>query len=195
VPELTETPVKFLDNVNSKAGTFPVEFSWTAASDDHTPSEGLSYAIKIGTTIDGENIMSANSNITGVRKVSGKGNVEHNKKWLLSLPIGTYYWSVQAIDASYSGSEFSVSNKFEILDNSLSTNSFDKEVLVRTFPNPTSNIVKVTIPQEYVLEKIEIYNSLGQFVGQYSKNIISLQNLADGYYFFKIYTSGGTATK
>ena len=195
VPELTGTPVKFLDNVNSKAGTFPVEFSWTAASDDHTPSEGLSYAVKIGTTIDGENIMSANSNITGVRKVSGKGNVEHNKKWLLSLPVGTYYWSVQAIDASYSGSEFSISNEFEIVDNSLSTNSFDKEVLVRTFPNPTSNIVKVEIPQEYVLEKIEIYNSLGQFVGQYSESIIPLQNLADGQYFFKIYTSGGIATK
>jgi hypothetical protein len=195
VPELPGTPVKFLNDVSSKAGTYPVELSWLAASDDHTPSAGLTYAIKIGTTPGAENIMGANANTTGKRKVSEKGNVEHNKKWRLSLPVGIYYWSVQAIDASYSGSEFSVSNKFQITANGLSTESFDKDILVTAFPNPTNDIVTVIIPEEYVLEKIEMYNSLGQFVGQYTKSTISLQNLAGGNYFLKIYTSGGITTK
>jgi hypothetical protein len=195
VPALPSTAVKFLNNVSSKAGTYPVELSWLAASDDHTPSAGLTYALKIGTTPGAENIMGANANTFGKRKVSEKGNVEHNKKWRLSLPVGVYYWSVQAIDASYSGSEFSVSNKFEITANGLSTESFDKDILVTAFPNPTNDIVTVIIPEEYVLEKIEMYNSLGQFVGQYTKSTISLQNLAGGNYFLKIYTSGGITTK
>ena len=195
IPILPSAPLKVLNNVSSKVGTYPVELSWLAASDDHTPSDGLTYAVKIGTTPGSENIMGANSNVSGIRKVSGKGNVEHNKKWRLSLPVGIYYWSVQAIDASYSGSEFSTTNKFEITSKGLSTKSFDKEILVKAYPNPTNDIVTVTIPNEFVLEKIEMYNSLGQFVAQYTKNTISLQNLASGNYFLKIYTSGCTTTK
>jgi hypothetical protein len=195
VPELASTAVKMLDNVDSKQGTYPVELSWTAASDDHTPSTGLTYAIKIGTTPGSENIMAANANVSGMRKVSGKGNVEHNKKWRLSLPVGVYYWSVQAIDASYSGSGFSDANQFEITSKGLSTKSFDKAILVKVFPNPTNDIVSVIIPQEYVFEKIEMYNSLGQFVGQYTKSTFSIQNHASGNYFLKIFTSGGITTR
>jgi hypothetical protein len=42
---------------------------------------------------------------------------------------------------------------------SLSTDSFEK-YLIKAFPNPTNDIVTVIIPKEYVLEKIEMYNSL-----------------------------------
>jgi hypothetical protein len=195
VPGLTSTPVKVLNNVSSKVGTYPVELSWLAASDDHTPNDGLTYAIKIGTTPGSENIMGANSNISGIRKVSGKGNVEHNKKWRLSLPVGIYYWSVQAIDASYSGSEFSTTNKFEITSKGLSTKDFDKGFEVKAYPNPTTDIVNIVLPNGLILEKIEMYNSLGQFMGEYTKSTISLQSLASGNYFLKIFTSGGTTTK
>jgi hypothetical protein len=44
-----------------------------------TPPAGLTYALKIGTTPGAENIMGANANTSGKRKVSEKGNVEHNK--------------------------------------------------------------------------------------------------------------------
>ncbi|MGO4819793.1 T9SS type A sorting domain-containing protein [Flavobacterium sp. W22_SRS_FP1] len=40
-----------------------------------------------------------------------------------------------------------------------------------------------------------MYNSLGQFVGQYTKSTFSIQNHASGNYFLKIYTSGGITTK
>lgn len=188
-------PVTNLIGVNSKVGTYPVELSWQAASDDHTPSEGLTYAIKIGTAPGGENIMGANANTTGIRKVSGKGNVEHNKKWRLSLPIGTYYWSVQAIDASYSGSEFSVVNKFEITAQGLSKDSFENTVAVKVYPNPVNDMVTVTIPEVFYLEKIEVYNSVGQFIAKYTTSTILLKNLSRGNYLLKIYTSGGTTTK
>jgi hypothetical protein len=44
----------------------------------------------------------------------GKGNAEHNLKWRLSLAVGTYYFSVQAIDASYAGSAFSSPVQFKV---------------------------------------------------------------------------------
>jgi hypothetical protein len=78
---------------------------------------------------------------------------------------------------------------------SLSTKSFDKEIVVKAYPNPTNDLVTVVMPKEYVLEKIEMYTSLGQFVELYTTNTISLQNLASGTYFLKIYTSGATSTK
>ena len=95
-----------------ESGYVAVEFSWNASTDDLTKSSGLTYAIKVGTSEDGEEIMSSNANINGVRKTADKGNVEHNLSWKLSLPIGSYYWSIQAIDASYLGSSFSTSKSF-----------------------------------------------------------------------------------
>jgi hypothetical protein len=78
---------------------------------------------------------------------------------------------------------------------SLSTKSFDKEIVVKAYPNPTNDLVTVVMPKEYVLEKIEMYTSLGQFVELYTTNTISLKNMASGHYFLKIYTSGATSTK
>jgi hypothetical protein len=40
-------------------------------------------------------------------------NAEHNLKWRLSL-AGTYYFSVQAVDASYAGSAFSSPVQFKV---------------------------------------------------------------------------------
>ena len=116
---VVNNPPSVPDGLSSKivsdeveSGHVAVEFSWNASTDDLTKSSGLTYAIKVGTSEDGEEIMSSNANINGVRKTADKGNVEHNLSWKLSLPIGSYYWSVQAIDASYLGSPFSTSKSF-----------------------------------------------------------------------------------
>ena len=107
-------PPTILDDQNVEEGHVAVEFSWLASTDDLTLPNGLTYAIKIGTTKGGEEIMSSNANFNGIRKSAKKGNVEHNLKWKLSLPSGSYYWSVQAIDAAYLGSTFSTSELFTI---------------------------------------------------------------------------------
>jgi hypothetical protein len=114
VPVYTTNASRIVSTIASTVGKYPVELSWNSSTDDHTPSPGLTYAIKIGTTPGGEEIMSANSNNDGTRKVSTKGNAEHNTKWKVSLPVGKYYWSVQAIDASYSGSAFTEPQTFDV---------------------------------------------------------------------------------
>jgi hypothetical protein len=123
VPVLPTNASKVLSNIATTAGKYPIELNWGASTDDHTPSPGLTYAIKIGTTAGGEEIMSANANSDGTRKVSTKGNAEHNSKWKVSLPVGKYYWSVQAIDAAYSGSPFTEPQVFEVSATGVTVNN------------------------------------------------------------------------
>ncbi|HCF03527.1 FG-GAP-like repeat-containing protein [Flavobacterium sp.] len=123
VPVLPTNASKVLSNIATTAGKYPIELNWGSSTDDHTPSPGLTYAIKIGTTAGGEEIMSANANSDGTRKVSTKGNAEHNSKWKVSLPVGKYYWSVQAIDAAYSGSAFTDPQVFEVSATGVTVNN------------------------------------------------------------------------
>ena len=50
---------------------------------------------------------------TGTRHISGRGNVGTNLAWTLrNLDPGIYYWAVQALDHTYSGSVFSDEDTF-----------------------------------------------------------------------------------
>ncbi|MDH4032405.1 MAG: hypothetical protein OEV80_01250, partial [candidate division Zixibacteria bacterium] len=52
---------------------------------------------------------------TGYRRVVAMGNVFQNLTWELnSLPAGTYFWSVQAIDNNFEGSQFAVEQQFVV---------------------------------------------------------------------------------
>jgi len=52
---------------------------------------------------------------TGKRKVSRIGNADLNLKYKLdSLPVGTYYWSVQAVNNAYKGSSWADEQTFTI---------------------------------------------------------------------------------
>ena len=66
------------------------------------------YLIRLdGTSAGNDDIISANASDLGFRTVPSKGNAEHNLKWKLALSPGTYFWAVQAADASFVGSLFS----------------------------------------------------------------------------------------
>jgi hypothetical protein len=77
----------------------------------------------------------------------------------------------------------------------LSTNSFDKLDVVKVYPNPTTDFVTVSLPNAAVVQKIAVYNSLGQLVRSENKNTVSLQNLANGNYYLTIYTAEGNYSK
>jgi rhamnogalacturonan endolyase len=81
------------------------------------------------------------------------------------------------------------------LGSTLSIDSFEKSDLAKAFPNPTHNNVTVTIPETAVLEKILVYNSLGQLVSTESENTVSLEKLNSGNYYFLIITSTGNYVK
>ena len=140
VPEIISTQI--LLSEQTVEGNLVIEFSWNASSDDLTPVEGLTYALKIGTTENGEEIMSANSNPNGQRKTAEKGNAEHNLKWKVSLPDGVFYWSVQAIDAAYNGSAFSSPRQFlASSDLKLGDSNADKSVNILDLTNIIDKIL------------------------------------------------------
>ncbi|MFN4085392.1 MAG: FG-GAP-like repeat-containing protein [Spirosomataceae bacterium] len=99
-----------------------LRFVWNPATDDNTPSKGLTYSLRVGTTPTNNAILASHANLNGTLTKPAIGNVSTNTAWNLQmLPDGEYYWSVQAIDASFVGGPFSIPQKFTIQNGRLST--------------------------------------------------------------------------
>jgi len=93
-----------------------ITLSWSAANDNTTPTNGLTYNVRIGRTPGGIDVISPMAHPTsGLRRIAAPGNAQWNKFKLANLYIpGTYYWSVQAIDNSYAGGPFATEQIFSI---------------------------------------------------------------------------------
>lgn len=107
--------------------------TWNAASDNQTNANALTYNVRIGTTPGGSEIVNALSNkATGFRRLVGNGNSGTNLKYIIKgLAIGTYYWSVQAIDQAYAGGSFATEASFTL---PLSNQSTINNGLVAWYP-------------------------------------------------------------
>lgn len=97
----------------SIAGNY-VNFQWNSSLDTQTPSLGLSYAIRIGTTPGGNQISSTMSDAFGYRLISAQGLITSVCSWsILSSSLPEYfYWSVQAIDGAFAGSAFAIEQAY-----------------------------------------------------------------------------------
>ncbi|MBI5215683.1 MAG: VCBS repeat-containing protein [Ignavibacteriae bacterium] len=87
-----------------------VTFRWNRSTDAQTPTDGLTYNLRIGTSSNGVNTLSPMANATtGFRRVVKLGNTNHDTSWTINIPDTTVatYWSVQAIDNNFAGSPFS----------------------------------------------------------------------------------------
>jgi hypothetical protein len=89
--------------------------SW-ASPVDAEQSGGLSFNVRVGTATGLANVVNpAADPVTGRRRLAALGNAGVGTSWTVgSLPLGTYYWSVQAIDHSYLGSPFAAEGAFTI---------------------------------------------------------------------------------
>jgi Flp pilus assembly pilin Flp len=63
------------------------------------------------------------------------------------------------------------------------------------YPNPASELVTISLQEDLTLEKVNIYNTLGQLVKTEINNTISVNSLTKGTYFFEVITDKGKATK
>ena len=77
----------------------------------------------------------------------------------------------------------------------LSVDSFEKLDIVNAYPNPTTDFVTVSLSNNATVQKISVYNNLGQLVRTEAKNTVSLQNLAKGNYYLTIQTEEGSFSK
>ena len=93
-----------------------VVLAWTAPTDDLTASEALSYQLYVARNSGDDDILSANADPgSGVRYLYERGRQGQSTSYTLrGLDEGVYYWSVQAIDASYKGSAFAIESSFSV---------------------------------------------------------------------------------
>lgn len=89
-------------------------------------------------------------------------------------------------------------NKHIISRNNVATlanESFDLEQTISVYPNPTTNELHIMMPTTLQLDKVEIYNTLGQLVGQKDAIDFSVAELSEGLHLLKITTSEGVIHK
>lgn len=90
--------------VEGKAGE--VSLSWVAASDSQPNTTFEYYVADSGGKLLSQVLSFVGGNDDGVRKVDRLGNAGCNQKLTLALPVGSYTFGVQAINAAYDGSPF-----------------------------------------------------------------------------------------
>ena len=177
-----------IESINSE--NIPiVKIEWSQSSDDNTPDSAITYALKIGTSALSEDIISSAALPSGQRKIAGNGNSEYNLSWDIALPPGDYFASVQSVDASFLGSEFSDEYNFTInQDNTMSINDYGYD-LVKIYPNPTNSTLSILNNDNgNEIVEVNLYDIVGK---RYSLNIdrnslVDLSSLSVGMYILEI---------
>ena len=136
VPSLNNLPSIPL-NLSSSVNGSDVTLSWGKSTDNETPQNGLSYNLFVGSISQSQDIMPSMSDIsTGHRKVAAIGNVGQNTSWdIKDLPSGAYFWSVQAVDNSYAGSEFAPVQSFSFYTEPTGDGTESDPYLIENFEN------------------------------------------------------------
>jgi len=110
-----------------------VTLSWTSQGDSKTPTLALTYNVRVGTTPGGSQIVSPNALSNGKLTVPAMGNAQLGTTFnLKNLKMGTYYWSVQAVDNGYKGSAFASEGTFTLV-------TAEPTILINTASNITLN--------------------------------------------------------
>lgn len=132
-----------------------LQITWGNGSDAQTASADLTYALRIGTTPGGNDLLAAHAMTDGTRLNFMKGNMGYAHQYVMDLstyaPM-TIYASVQAIDAQYAGSPWSeeamVEHTIQHVNAGITLNKTDicfNETVTATF---------VALPEGYIHEWI-----------------------------------------
>jgi len=153
-------------NLASAITETDITLSWSKATDNETPQDGLSYNIYIGTSSQSEDIYSPMSDVfTGNRRIVSMGNVNQNTSWpIKNLPAGEFFWSVQAIDNAFAGSEFAEEQTFIVTGIEDNTIPLTTE-LYQNYPNPFNPVTKINYSlSEASQVELNIFNIKSEFV-------------------------------
>jgi hypothetical protein len=66
---------------------------------------------------------------------------------------------------------------------------------VKLYPNPATNQFTIALPNSHTLEKVNIYNNLGQFIQTSNTHLIKTAHLTSGLYYVEVITTTGKVTK
>jgi FG-GAP-like repeat len=108
-PQKTNSPPTAPTGLAMTSSVKGAMLSWNAATDNETPSAGLTYNICVGNNPGGTNLVAFHSDISnGFRRVAAMGNAQKKRFFpLAGVTNGqTVYWSVQAVDTAFAGGVF-----------------------------------------------------------------------------------------
>jgi hypothetical protein len=134
----TNTPPTAPTGLAMTTSSNGVLLSWNAATDAQTPSSGLSYNVRAGTTPGGTDLLATHANaVTGFRRVPALGNAQMRH----FLPLAgvtngqTVYWSVQAVDTSFAGGPFATVSSFVVAPPALNILSTGTNAIISWQPS------------------------------------------------------------
>lgn len=175
-----------------------IMFSWDAGSDTETPTGGLTYSLYLKDVTNSKWLINPEADLnSGIRKVTGLGNVDNSLAWpIYELPDGDYEWSVQTVDGVYEGSTFPTPLQFTIaegvilgIDNSIirqaniaNLSSFDGELHVEFKDEIDQAVIQV-----FSLDGRELHRSSAE------SSTYTLP-LNEGLYIINIHNQGRTQT-
>jgi hypothetical protein len=109
----TNVPPGRPPNASAGGSVNGITFRWSNSSDVETPTEALTYHLRVGRTPGAGDVLAANADANGVRRLAAIGNAEAAlAKTIQGLPFGTYHWAVQAVDSAFAGSRFTEEQVF-----------------------------------------------------------------------------------
>ncbi len=82
---------------------------------------------------------------------------------------------------------YGILNFGQVYNSFLKTNEINFKNKIIIYPNPANQKINISSTQK--IEKISVYNSLGQFLFESKTNQINIEKLEKGLYFLKIKTS------
>ncbi|MDI7276155.1 MAG: FG-GAP-like repeat-containing protein, partial [Anaerolineae bacterium] len=114
--DAANSPPSAPDGLTASVQACKVTLSWAAAADAQTPAGSLTYNLRVGRTPGGVDVLSPMADVaSGRRRLPRLGNANHGLTATLTLPAGTYYWSVQAIDTAFVGGPFAAEGSFSTI--------------------------------------------------------------------------------
>lgn len=78
---------------------------------------------------------------------------------------------------------------------SLSISQVNETIALKLYPNPAQDVLYINLEKGIKLNKVNIYNSLGQFVTSTKNLKINTTNLTSGIYFIEVKTDKGSSVK
>ena len=186
-------------NISANAiSTTEIDLSWDSSTDNETPSAGLTYNAYVKNE-SGDiiwNSLADSSN--GYRYIPALGNAQQNTSWSIrNLPDGNYYWSVQALDNNFAGSQFAAEGSFLIgttgIEESGNPATFS---LSQNYPNPfnPTTTINYSIPKKGNVS-LKVFDVLGneiktlvneeKLIGNF-KVEFDATNLASGIYLYNL---------
>jgi hypothetical protein len=128
-----------------------VIFDWSDVSDAQTGKQAMTYNLQLGTSPNGVEVISPAVDLqTGFYRLARPGSLfSRSAATLRFLPYRTYYWSVQAVDASFAAGPFSDEKTFplgtRIGYNDVAATTKNHSVQIDVLANDNQNAGPLTI--------------------------------------------------